>query len=134
MIATPKAHRTTAAADGDGAAAITLSDVGKVYGHGDGSVVALDGVSVAFPRGSFTAIMGPSGSGKSTFLHVAAGLDRPTSGSVALGGTDLAGVCGRRVTVLRRGGVGVIFHGLNLMPPPPAGAEIRPPPPLDGDP
>src|SRR6185312_6884832 len=67
--------------------AVALRDVRKVHGEGDSAVVALDGVSVGFSRGSFTAIMGPSGSGKSTLLHVAAGLDRPTSGTVALGET-----------------------------------------------
>src|ERR1700750_1990780 len=75
--------------------AVALRDVRKVHGEGDGAVVALDGVSVAFSRGSFTAIMGPSGSGKSTLLHVAAGLDRPTSGSVALGETELDGLSER---------------------------------------
>src|SRR4051812_6639331 len=68
---------------------VALRDVRKVHGQGDGKVVALDGISIGLPAGSFTAIMGPSGSGKSTFLHVAAGLDRPTSGSVSLAGTDL---------------------------------------------
>ena len=67
--------------------AVALRDVRKVHGKGDGAVVALDGVSVELPRGSFTAEMGPSGSGKSTFLNVAAGLDRPTSGTVTLGVT-----------------------------------------------
>ena len=71
------------------ATAVALRDVSKVHGQGDGAVTALDGVTVALPTGSFTAIMGPSGSGKSTFLHVAAGLDRPTQGSVALGDTEL---------------------------------------------
>ena len=66
--------------------AISLIEATKVYGRGGGAVTALDAVSVAFGRGSFTAVMGPSGSGKSTFLHVAAGLDRPTSGSVRLAG------------------------------------------------
>src|SRR3954447_26254726 len=72
------------------APAVALRDVRKVHGKGDGAVVALDGVNVGLPTGSFTAIMGPSGSGKSTFLHVAAGLDRPTSGAVALGDTELS--------------------------------------------
>ena len=63
------------------APAIALRDVRKVHGEGEGAVVALDGISVELSAGSFTAIMGPSGSGKSTFLHVAAGLDRPTSGT-----------------------------------------------------
>ena len=67
------------------APAVALHDVRKVYGRGDGTVAALDGVSAALSPGSFTAIMGPSGSGKSTLLNVAAGLDRPTSGSVVRG-------------------------------------------------
>ena len=66
--------------------------------------------------GSFTAIMGPSGSGRDTFLHVAAGLDRPTSGTVALGDTDLAGLSERRLTILRRERIGFIFQAFNLMP------------------
>jgi putative ABC transport system ATP-binding protein len=91
------------------APAIALRDVGKVHGHGDGAVVALDGINAEFWPGSFTAIMGPSGSGKSTFLHVAAGLDRPTSGTVTLGDTKLAGLSERRLTILRRERIGFIF-------------------------
>ena len=98
------------------AAAVALRDVRKVHGKGDGAVVALDGVSVELPRGSFTAIMGPSGSGKSTFLNVAAGLDRPTSGSVALGDTDLAKLSERRLTILRRKRIGFVFQAFNLLP------------------
>jgi putative ABC transport system ATP-binding protein len=99
-----------------GAPAIALRDVRKVYGHGESAVVALDGISVGLPRGSFTAIMGPSGSGKSTFLHVAAGLDRPSSGSVALGDTELGKLSERRLTILRRERVGFVFQAFNLMP------------------
>jgi putative ABC transport system ATP-binding protein len=95
---------------------VALRDVRKVHGQGDGAVVALDGISIGLSAGSFTAIMGPSGSGKSTFLNVAAGLDRPTSGSVALAGTDLAGLSERRLTILRRERVGFIFQAFNLMP------------------
>ena len=98
------------------APAIALDDVRKVYGKGEGSVVALDGIDLAIPPGSFTAIMGPSGSGKSTFLHVAAGLDRPTSGSVALAGADLAKLSERRLTILRRERIGFVFQAFNLMP------------------
>ena len=97
-------------------AAVALCDVRKVHGRGDGAVVALDGISVRLERGSFTAIMGPSGSGKSTFLHVAAGLDRPTSGSVALGDVDLSKLSERRLTILRRQRVGFVFQAFNLMP------------------
>src|SRR4051812_49693056 len=115
------------------APAVALRDVRKVHGKGDGAVVALDGVSVELPRGSFTAIMGPSGSGKSTFLNVAAGLDRPTSGTVALGDIDLARLSERRVAHPRRGRHGVGFHG--LQPPPPLpGAPEKPLPPAPGRP
>jgi len=109
---------TKAGANGAGltAPAIALRDVRKVYDQGDGEVVALDGVSIALAQGSFTAIMGPSGSGKSTFLHVAAGLDRPTSGIVALGDTELAGLSERRLTILRRERIGFVFQAFNLMP------------------
>ena len=98
------------------APAVALREVRKVHGRGDGAVVALDGVSVGLAAGSFTAIMGPSGSGKSTFLHVAAGLDRPTSGTVALGDTDLARLSERKLTILRRERIGFVFQAFNLMP------------------
>jgi putative ABC transport system ATP-binding protein len=100
----------------DTAAAVALREVRKVHGEGEGSVVALDGISIELSRGSFTAIMGPSGSGKSTFLHVAAGLDRPTAGTVALGGTDLAKLSERRLTILRRERIGFVFQAFNLLP------------------
>src|SRR4029079_12317731 len=96
--------------------AVALRDVRKVHGHGDGAVVALDGVSIELARGSFTAIMGPSGSGKSTFLHVAAGLDRPTSGTVTLGDADLNRLSERQLTILRRERIGFVFQAFNLMP------------------
>src|SRR5262247_4905723 len=98
------------------APAVALRDVRKVFGRGEGAIVALDGVSAALSRGSFTAIMGPSGSGKSTFLNVAAGLDRPTSGSVVLGDTDLAHLSERRLTILRRERIGFVFQAFNLLP------------------
>ena len=109
-------HRRTAAASTTPAAAVMLRDVRKVHGRGDGAVVALDGVSARIVPGSFTALMGPSGSGKSTFLNVAAGLDRPTSGTVALGDTDLAGLSERRLTILRRERIGFVFQAFNLLP------------------
>jgi putative ABC transport system ATP-binding protein len=97
-------------------AAVALREVRKVHGQGDGAVVALDGISAGLSPGSFTAIMGPSGSGKSTFLNVAAGLDRPTSGTVLLGDTDLTGLSERRLTILRRERIGFVFQAFNLMP------------------
>jgi putative ABC transport system ATP-binding protein len=96
--------------------AVALREVRKVYGRGDGSVVALDGVTVGLARGSFTALMGPSGSGKSTFLNVAAGLDRPTSGTVTLADAELAGLSERRLTILRRERIGFVFQAFNLLP------------------
>jgi putative ABC transport system ATP-binding protein len=98
------------------APAIALRDVRRVYGEGEGAVVALDGINIGLAQGSFTAIMGPSGSGKSTFLHVAAGLDRPTSGTVALGETELTRLSERRLTILRRERIGFVFQAFNLMP------------------
>ena len=95
---------------------VRLEAVRKHYGKGEGSVVALDGVTLGFEGGSFTAVMGPSGSGKSTFLHVAAGLDRPTQGTVRLGGVDLAGQSETKLTELRRDRVGFVFQAFNLMP------------------
>jgi putative ABC transport system ATP-binding protein len=95
---------------------VALRDVRKVHGRGDGAVVALDGVTIALAPGSFTAIMGPSGSGKSTFLHVAAGLDSATSGTVALAGIDLAGLSERKLTIMRRERIGFVFQAFNLMP------------------
>jgi putative ABC transport system ATP-binding protein len=98
------------------APAVALRDVRKVHGRGDGEVVALDGVTVGLAAGSFTAIMGPSGSGKSTFLNVAAGLDRPNSGTVTLGEIELGKLSERRLTVLRRERIGFVFQAFNLMP------------------
>ncbi|KAA2261124.1 ABC transporter ATP-binding protein [Solihabitans fulvus] len=90
--------------------------VSKVYGKGRNAVAALREVSIGLPRGGFTAVMGPSGSGKSTFLHCAAGLDRPTAGSVRLGGTELATMSETQLTVLRRARIGFVFQAFNLVP------------------
>ncbi|MFI0976467.1 ABC transporter ATP-binding protein [Streptomyces sp. NPDC021093] len=95
--------------------AVRLQGVSKGYGRGPGAVVALRDLTINFSRGSFTAVMGPSGAGKSTFLHCAAGLDRPTSGSVRLGGTDLAELTEAELTMLRRERVGFIFQAYNLL-------------------
>src|SRR5580698_10330075 len=112
--------------------AVALREVRKVYGRGDGSVVALDGVTVGLAHGSFTALMGPSGSGKSTFLNVAAGLDRPTAGTVLLGGTDLTGLSERRLTILRRERIGFVFQAFNLLPSLTVAQNIALPLRLDG--
>ncbi|MFF3504212.1 ABC transporter ATP-binding protein [Streptomyces sp. NPDC003247] len=96
--------------------ALRLTAVRRHYGTKDARVTALDDVTLALPRGSFTAVMGPSGSGKSTLLQCAAGLDRPDSGSVRIGGTELAGLSERRLTLLRRQRIGFVFQAFNLLP------------------
>jgi putative ABC transport system ATP-binding protein len=112
--------------------AVALHDVRKVYGRGEGAIAALGGVSAALYPGSFTAVMGPSGSGKSTFLNVAAGLDRPTAGRVALGGTDLAQLSERQLTILRRERIGFVFQAFNLLPSLTVAQNIALPLRLDG--
>jgi putative ABC transport system ATP-binding protein len=98
------------------APAVRLVSVSKVYGSGSNAVTALDEVSVGLAKGSFTAVMGPSGSGKSTLLHCAAGLDRPTSGSVVLGGIELSVLPEAALTRIRRERVGFVFQAYNLLP------------------
>src|SRR4051812_29761597 len=88
----------------------------KVYGSGDAEVRALDGISISFPRGQFTAVMGPSGSGKSTMMHCLAGLDTPTSGEVLIEGNDITKASDSELTLIRRGKVGFIFQFFNLLP------------------
>jgi putative ABC transport system ATP-binding protein len=88
----------------------------KRYGEGDAAVDALRGVDVSFSAGTFTAIMGPSGSGKSTLMHILAGLDQPTSGSVEIAGTRLDALNDQDLTLLRRSQVGFIFQSYNLLP------------------
>ncbi len=90
--------------------------ISKIYGQGDTAVVALDNVTVSFPSGRYTAIMGPSGSGKSTLMHCLAGLDRVTSGQVWIGDTELSQLSERQLTVLRREQVGFVFQAYNLLP------------------
>jgi len=99
-----------------GTCALALESVSKVYGSGDGAVTALNGVTVGVRKGTFTAVMGPSGSGKSTFLHCAAGLDRPSSGRVLLGDTELSGLREKALTELRRTRIGFVFQAYNLLP------------------
>jgi putative ABC transport system ATP-binding protein len=99
-----------------GPAAARAVDAVKVYGKGETAVRALDGVTVNFSSGRFTAIMGPSGSGKSTLMHCLAGLDSLTSGRVLVGETDLSGLDDNGLTVLRRDRVGFVFQAFNLVP------------------
>jgi putative ABC transport system ATP-binding protein len=95
---------------------VEACEVYRRYGEGEAAVDALAGVSVGFPPSRFAAIMGPSGSGKSTLMHILAGLDRPTSGTVRIAGVELTGLGDRELTQLRRDRVGFIFQTFNLLP------------------
>jgi len=95
---------------------VAASDLTRRYGDGEVAVDALAGVTVDFPTGRFAAIMGPSGSGKSTLMHILAGLDRPTSGTVSVAGVQLTDLNDRELTQLRRDRIGFIFQTFNLLP------------------
>lgn len=95
---------------------VRLDAVAKIYGQGGNQVAALKELTLSFGAGTFTAVMGPSGSGKSTFLHCAAGLVKPTSGSVQVGGTDLAHMDEVQLTKLRCDRIGFISRAFNLLP------------------
>jgi putative ABC transport system ATP-binding protein len=96
--------------------AASVVDATKVYGKGATEVRALDGVTLDFPSGQFSAIMGPSGSGKSTLMHCVAGLDTLTSGQVRVGGIDLTRLDDKHLTLLRRDRIGFVFQAYNLVP------------------
>ena len=95
---------------------VVATDLTKRYGEGDAAVDALAGVTTGFERDRFTAIMGPSGSGKSTLMHILAGLDTPTSGTVELDGVDLTSLDDGELTELRRDKLGFVFQFFNLLP------------------
>jgi putative ABC transport system ATP-binding protein len=95
---------------------VVASDVTRRFGEGEAAVEALVGISTAFERGRFTAIMGPSGSGKSTLMHILAGLDRPTSGTVVLDGEEITQLDDGALTKLRRDKLGFVFQFFNLLP------------------
>jgi putative ABC transport system ATP-binding protein len=95
---------------------IAANDVTRRYGEGDAAVDALRGVSLDIPAGQFAAVMGPSGSGKSTLMHILAGLDKPTSGTVTIDDTEITGLSDKRLTLLRRHNIGFIFQFFNLLP------------------
>jgi putative ABC transport system ATP-binding protein len=96
--------------------AASVIDATKVYGKGATQVRALDGVTLDFPSGQFSAIMGPSGSGKSTLMHCIAGLDSLTSGQVRVGGVELTRLDDKHLTLLRRDRIGFVFQAYNLVP------------------
>ena len=97
-------------------AVVVAKDVARRYGEGDTAVDALRGVSLDVSRGQLTTVMGPSGSGKSTLMHILAGLDRPTGGSVEIGGTEITTLGDSDLTKLRREHIGFIFQFFNLLP------------------
>ena len=96
--------------------AVSATEVTRRYGRHDSAVDALAGVSIDVPVGQFTAVMGPSGSGKSTLMHILAGLDQPTEGSVSIGGREITGMNDKQLTLLRRSEIGFVFQLFNLLP------------------
>jgi len=98
------------------ASAVVASAVTREYGDGESAVHALRGVSLEVPVGQFTAVMGPSGSGKSTLMHLLAGLDTPTTGTVHIGGEDITKMTDKQLTKLRRKHIGFVFQQFNLLP------------------
>src|SRR3954451_8663264 len=100
----------------DTKAAVSAVDVSKNYGEGEAEVRALCTVSLDVAAGEFVAVMGPSGSGKSTLMHLLAGLDRPSEGSVYIEGADVTKMKDKELTMLRRQRVGFVFQAFNLIP------------------
>jgi putative ABC transport system ATP-binding protein len=102
--------------NGRNGAVVVADDVTRRYGEGDTAVDALRGVSLEVAQGKLTAVMGPSGSGKSTLMHILAGLDKPTSGQVAIAGTRITTLSDNDLTKLRRRHIGFVFQFFNLLP------------------
>src|ERR671916_1046778 len=96
--------------------AVSARALTRRYGDGESAVEALRGVTLEVPAGQFTAVMGPSGSGKSTLMHLLAGLDSPSSGTVEIGGEDITTMSDKQLTKLRRKHIGFVFQQFNLLP------------------
>ena len=95
---------------------LTADEVTRTFGEGETAVRALCGITIGVEPGKLTAVMGPSGSGKSTLMHILAGLDRPTTGTVTIDGTEITGLDDTELTKLRRARIGFIFQFFNLLP------------------
>ena len=102
--------------NGNNGAVVVANDITRTYGQGDTAVQALRGVSVEIAAGKLTAVMGPSGSGKSTLMHILAGLDKPTGGTVSIAGTEITTLGDNDLTKLRREHIGFVFQFFNLLP------------------
>jgi putative ABC transport system ATP-binding protein len=102
--------------NGNNGAVVVANDITRTYGQGDTAVQALRGVSVEIAAGKLTAVMGPSGSGKSTLMHILAGLDKPTGGTVSIAGTEITALGDNDLTKLRREHIGFVFQFFNLLP------------------
>jgi len=103
-------------AGGSGSPVVTATDVTRRFGVGESAVDALRGVSLEIARGKLTGVMGPSGSGKSTLMHILAGLDQPTSGTVTIAGHEITSMSDNELTLLRRRHIGFVFQFYNLLP------------------
>ena len=95
---------------------IEIRDLVKIYNSSDVKVKAVNGISIDFEEGEFTAVVGPSGSGKTTFLNMLGGLDRPTSGSVKIGGTNVWDLSSRKLIDFRMNNIGFVFQSYHLIP------------------
>jgi putative ABC transport system ATP-binding protein len=116
VTVTPIGPRLAGPEPTDAPPAVAADEIYRRYGEGESAVDALRGVSLEVPAGQFTAVMGPSGSGKSTLMHILAGLDRPTSGTVSIEDRDITAMGDRELTLLRRRHVGFVFQFFNLLP------------------
>lgn len=104
---------------------IEIKDLVKIYNGGEVQVKAVNGISIDFEEGEFTAVVGPSGSGKTTFLNMLGGLDRPTSGSVKIGGTNVWDLTSRQLIDFRMNNIGFVFQSYNLIPVLTAGENVE---------